>query len=54
MLARRTDGAVARLLAGRLLYNLPTITEIRDYPCDRPFRHRALKVQDKTVLLPSF
>lgn len=54
VLSQNAQRPSTQLLIAKLLYNVPGIVEIRDFPKGRGFAHRAVKLGDDTRLLPSF
>jgi hypothetical protein len=54
VLARDKDSPSARWLTGTLLYNVPFVVDIRDFPRGREYQNRNYRIGDKIVSVPSF
>jgi hypothetical protein len=54
VLARDTGLPAIQTLIAKLIYNVPGIVEIRDFPKGRGFVHRTVKLGEATRFLPSF
>lgn len=54
VLSRDLSLPATQTLIAKLIYNVPGIAEIRDFPTGRGFVHRTVKLGEATRFLPSF
>jgi hypothetical protein len=54
VLGRNLDQPVAQHLIGHLLYHVPGIVELRDYPARRGFEHKIIQIGDRFKVVASF
>jgi hypothetical protein len=54
VLAKNSESAVARNLTHGLIINVPYVVEIRDFPRDRRFEHKALWLAGGPIVYQSF
>ncbi|HEY1502968.1 MAG TPA: class I SAM-dependent methyltransferase [Stellaceae bacterium] len=54
VLGRHLDQPIAQHLIGHLLYHVPGIVELRDYPTRRSFEHKIIQVGDRFKVVASF
>ncbi len=54
VLARQADGPAAMHLAAHLIYHVPGVVELRDFPATGVFQHKLVQVGDQVKVLPSF
>lgn len=54
VLARNVDAPAARHLTAHLLYHVPGVVELRDFPAICTFQHKLLEIGGQVRILPSF
>jgi hypothetical protein len=54
VLARNAAGPVAQQLIARLIYCVPQVVELRDFPSTFSFHHKVMQVGDQVRVVPSF
>ncbi|HWI26930.1 MAG TPA: class I SAM-dependent methyltransferase [Stellaceae bacterium] len=54
VLARDADAPAARHLIAHLLYHVPGVVELRDFPAICTFQHKILEIGGQVRILPSF
>jgi hypothetical protein len=54
VLARSAAGPIAQRLTTALLYCVPELVELRDFPAGCAFQHKIVQVGDQVRVLPSF